>query len=115
MESSVVELRVNPRIDPNGAWLSRVITAAFAAEIATRRRRAWTAVVAAASVPAALALVFPGLLTPTLRRTEAAAWSVSVVALVAHLLAEVRAARTARRLRERFEGDVPRPSQQGMG
>lgn len=107
-DSGVVQLACDRDGDPGRLSLARALNAEFAVEIAVRRRRAWTAALALMGVPATLSLVFPGLLTSALRRTEVAAWSVAALALAANLLGELRAARAARQLRHQLRMPGPR-------
>jgi hypothetical protein len=109
LDRGIVQLTCDRDRDTGGVGLARALNAQFAVEAAVRRRLALTATLALMSVPATLTLVFPGLLAPALRRTDVAAWSVTVLALAANLVGEVHAARTARRLRRQLASRGVRP------
>jgi len=104
----IVELPVDRARDPGGGRLASAINAHFGLEAAARRRRAWTAALALLGVPSALALVFPGILAPALRRAGAVVWSLAATALLANLVTEVRSARAISRLQR--ELGAPRGS-----
>jgi hypothetical protein len=89
----LAEIRLRPGDPAAGARLSRLVNAQLARERAASTRRAWTALVAFASVPLSLALLLPGRLAHGLVRGSLAFWAAAALAAAWSAVDEWKAAR----------------------
>jgi hypothetical protein len=89
----LAEIKLRSDDPAASARLSKLINAQLALERAAEVRRAWTALVALASVPTSLSLLFPAVVHRALTRPSLALWASGAVAALMAWMSERRAGR----------------------